>query len=433
MTSDILSGLLTQEVSDHLAMIIPLLLQLFGLTFAVLVDSYISRKRRKIMLIVVFLVLSLIVQNYVENRIAAGMPMQLTRTVIAIYGYTVRPVILVLFLYIVSPDQNHKAAFLLVGVNMLVHLTALFSGICFRIDANNHYKAGPLGHFCLYTSLVLLGRCLYLTFYEYGHVRRKERLIPVMNVLIIIGAIIMDGNIGFNEQTVTFLTEAIVSSCVFFYIWIHLQFVRKHEKELKDGQRLQIMLSQIKPHFLYNTLGAIEELCESDPKGGREAISIFSRYLRGNMNSISAEGLIPFEKELSHTKLYLELEQIRFEDALQVDYDIPCTDFMIPTLTLEPLVENAMRHGVRKNVDGRGTVTIRTREHADHYEIAVMDNGPGFDPETKLDDDRTHVGIQNVRERLMQVCGGTIQITSAPGNGTTAVIILPKRERIAGK
>ena len=106
MIEGALSGLLTQEVSDHLAMIIPLLLQLAGLTFAVLVDSYISRKHRKVMMFIVLLVISLIVQNYVENMIAAGRPMQLTRTILAIYGYTIRPVILVLFLYIVSPDRH---------------------------------------------------------------------------------------------------------------------------------------------------------------------------------------------------------------------------------------------------------------------------------------------------------------------------------------
>lgn len=428
MIEGALSGLLTQEVSDHLAMLIPLLLQLAGLTFAVLVDSYISRKHRKVMMFIVLLVISLIVQNYVENMIAAGRPMQLTRTILAIYGYTIRPVILVLFLYIVSPDRHYTAAWVLAGINAVVHLTALFSGICFRIDGNNHYQAGPLSGFCLYTSLILLGCFLYLTFREYGHVRRRERLIPVFNVLIIIVAIILDGNVGYNEQMVTFLTEAIVSSCVFFYIWIHIQFVREHEKALKDGQRLQLMLSQIKPHFLYNSLGAIEELCDSNPKAAREATAVFARYLRGNMNSISEEGSIPFEKELSHTRFYLELEQIRFEDALRVDYYVPCTDFLIPTLTLEPLVENAVRHGVRKNADGRGTVTIRTREYADHYEVSVMDDGPGFDPETKPDENCSHVGLQNVRERLMQVCGGTLQITSFPGKGTTAAIILPKRE-----
>lgn len=427
MTLDALEDMFSPAAINLLAMLIPLLLQLAGMTFAVLVDSYISKQHKRAMLVIAVLVLSLIAQNYVENLLAAGEPRVLLRTIMAIYGYSVRPVILVLFLYVVSPGSRMVLAWVLAGVNAAVHLTALFSHICFWIDAGNHYQGGPLRNFCLYTSLALLCNLVCLTVREYGRIRKREMFIPLFNVLLIIGAILLDGNVGLNEQPVTFLTDSIVSNCVFFYIWLHLQFVRGHEKELKDGQRVQIMLSQIKPHFLYNSLGAIEELCESDPQAARAATVTFSRYLRGNMTSISSASSIPFEKELSHTKFYLELEQIRFEDALQVEYDISCTDFSIPTLTLEPLVENAVRHGVRGNEDGRGTVTVSTRELPNRFEVSVTDDGPGFDPEEKPDDGHPHVGLSNVRERLMQVCGGTLVIESSIGRGTTATIVLPKK------
>ena len=186
------------------------------------------------------------------------------------------------------------------------------------------------------------------------------------------------------------------------------------------------MMTQIKPHFLYNSLGAIEALCDSDPKAAKDATVKFSRYLRGNMDSISAEGLIDFEKELAHTKLYLELEKLRFEDALEIRYDISCTDFKTPVLTLEPLVENAVRHGVRKNEDGVGYVAVSTSEYSDRYEIAVTDNGPGFDVTAVMDDGNSHIGIENVRSRLKAVCSGKLQINSVPGQGTTATIIIPK-------
>ena len=427
MMSDIFKGNFSQETMNHLAMFIPLLLQIFGMVFAVLSDSYIDRIRKKVLLIIAILVLSLMIQNYVENLLATGKPRIYIRTLVAIYGYTVRPVILVLFLYVISPDRRAVPAWILVGVNAAVHLTALFSHICFWISDTNHYNGGPFHNMCLYTSLALLADLICLTAREYGHMRKKEMFIPLFNSLLVIMAIILDGRVGLNDQPVTFLTESIVSSCVFYYIWLHLQFVREHEKELRDGQRVQIMLSQIKPHFLYNSLGAIEELCESDPQMAKTATATFSRYLRGNMTSIGASDAIPFEKELSHTRFYLELEQIRFEDALQVAYDISCTDFKIPTLTLEPLVENAVRHGVRENEDGRGTVTISTREFSDYLEVSVMDDGPGFDPEAVPADGYPHIGLQNVRERLMQVCGGTLKIESAIGYGTTATIILPKK------
>ena len=416
-----------QETIYQLAMLIPLLLQIMGMVFAVLGDSYISKSHKRVLLIIASLELSLIVQNYVENILAVGETRVLIRTLVSIYGYSVRPAILVLFLRVINPERKAVPEWILVGVNAAVYLTALFSHICFHIDGFNHYQGGVLSNFCLYISLALLCNLMYLTIREYGHIRKREMLIPLFNVMLIVGSIILDGRVGKNQQPVAFLTDAIVSACVFYYIWLHLQFVRDHERELKDGQRVQIMLSQIKPHFLYNALGAIEELCESNPQMAKTATVTFSRYLRGNMTSIGATDSIPFEKELSHTKLYLELEQIRFEDALRVEYDISCMDFTIPTLTLEPLVENAVRHGIRGNEDGRGTVTISAREFQDRFEVSVQDDGPGFDPERMPDDGHPHVGLTNVRERLMQVCGGTLQIESYVGCGTTATIVLPKK------
>ena len=118
---------------------------------------------------------------------------------------------------------------------------------------------------------------------------------------------------------------------------------------------------------------------------------------------------------------------MRFEDKLNVRYDIPCQSFTLPILTLQPIVENAVRHGVRGNADGRGEVVISTREYADRHEITVTDNGPGFDPEKqKKDPGKSHVGLQNVRERLAQMCGGSLRVESAPGAGTAVTITLPR-------
>ena len=167
MIEDALEALLNQEIINQLAMLLPLLLQLLGLIFAVLVDSYISRKYKRIMLIIAFLVISLVAQNYLENLLTAGEPMRFLRTLVAIYGYVVRPIILVLFLYIVSPNRKYGFVWILIGVNAAIYLTALFSGICFYISENNHYQSGPLGDFCLYISIALLGYLLYLTFREY--------------------------------------------------------------------------------------------------------------------------------------------------------------------------------------------------------------------------------------------------------------------------
>ena len=109
-----------------------------------------------------------------------------------------------------------------------------------------------------------------------------------------------------------------------------------------------------------------------------------------------------------------------------MEYELGCTDFSMPTLTLQPIVENAIRYGVRMAPKGRGKVVVRTTEHPDCYEIDVIDNGPGFDADHVPDDGMSHTGLKNVRERLRLVSGGYLTVDSVPGEGTTVRMTIPK-------
>ena len=418
-------GFLNGNALEMLALI-PTLTVLPLLGIIVHIDPYIRGANRKTMRVIIALVLSLVAQNDLEYRLTVGELRWLARTLVAVYGYAVRPVILVLFLKLILPKKRLGWAWILTGVNAAVNATALFSHICFWIDSNNCYRSGPLSRMCEWVSMLLMSYLLIMTLRAFRPHRRREALVPMLAVLLIVGGVALDYNCDEGAQSISWLTIAVVISCMAYYIWLHLQFVREHEQALVPGQRVQLMLSQIKPHFLYNSLAVIAELCDSDPATAKTATVKFSRYLRGNMRSIDEAKAIPFDQELGHTRLYLEIEKLRFADALQVRYDIQCTDFYIPALTVEPLVENAVRHGVRENIGGRGTVLIGSRELPERYEVFVRDDGPGFDPDRVIDDGQPHVGIENVRERLRQVCGGALKIDSAPGAGTTATILLPK-------
>jgi sensor histidine kinase YesM len=186
--------------------------------------------------------------------------------------------------------------------------------------------------------------------------------------------------------------------------------------------RVTIMISQIQPHFLYNSLTSIAQLCEKDPKRAKTATIDFANYLRGNMNSIKDEHPVPFETELSHLKTYLSLEKMRFGDDLNIVYDIGVTDFTIPSLTVQPLVENTVKHGVGMKEDGE-TVTISTKEYDDHYEVVVSDDGVGFDTtKPNPDTSRTHLGIENIKERISTMSNGDVTIESEAGKGTVSTI-----------
>lgn len=213
-----------------------------------------------------------------------------------------------------------------------------------------------------------------------------------------------------------------------FFIYINIQVglgqqLKDREAELAES-RIAVMLSQIQPHFLFNSLSAISRLCHDNPQA-QEALLIFSEYLRANMHSLNQKTPIPFKKELEHVRQYLWLEELRFDERLTIAYEIGATDFALPPLTLQPMVENAVRHGITKKRDG-GTVRIHTEEKDDSYQITVTDDGVGCDLAAALKDGNAHTGIANVRERLAAMCGGQLMVESTPGSGTVATLIIPK-------
>ena len=191
--------------------------------------------------------------------------------------------------------------------------------------------------------------------------------------------------------------------------------------------RILLMISQIQPHFLYNILNTIYHLCDKDIELAKKAVDDFSTYLRNNINSLSTTELISFDTELEHIKTYINLEKIRFGEELEVVYNIQTSDFYLPILSIQPLVENAIKHGVSKKRGG-GTVTISSYEDDSNYILYISDTGVGYDVNQVIDDGRSHIGIQNVKERLESRVDGTLIIESEIGVGTKAIVYIPKKE-----
>ena len=406
---------------------VTMLLQMVLLFLTVCCDPYILKKQRRIIMAIIVLIVSLIVTEVFSTWLEDQSERMPARTILSIYNYSVWPLIPLLFCYLFDPHRKYRLFWILIGINAAVFLTALFSPVAFYITWDNKYIRGPLGYTAHITSGIILVFVLYLIIREARRTRRKESLIPILSILLIFFAVELDGNTWKKNIPLSYLTIAVVSCALFVYIYLHLKFVRDHEDALMMNQQLQIMFSQIQPHFLYNSLTVIQELCHTDPAQAEIATIQFAKYLRRNMDGLQSKTPIPFSEELEHTREYLSLEQMRFEDNLTVRYDIQCESFSLPPLTLQPIVENAVRHGVRGNTDGRGEVTISSREYPGRYEIVVTDNGPGFNPEElPKNSGRSHIGIRNVRERLAGMCGGEMTIRSAPGEGTVVTITLPK-------
>ena len=194
------------------------------------------------------------------------------------------------------------------------------------------------------------------------------------------------------------------------------------EAELKES-RVAIMLSQIQPHFIYNTLGTIERMCLKDPQKANELVRNFSLYLRGNFSELDSITPIRFAEELKHVEHYANIEKVRFPD-MNIEYEIEATEFVLAALSVQPLVENAIKHGLMRLETG-GTVVIRSYETPTHFCVSVTDDGVGFDPELPIDE-KKHVGLRNIRGRLNAMVNGDLILESKPGVGTKAVIMIPK-------
>ena len=198
------------------------------------------------------------------------------------------------------------------------------------------------------------------------------------------------------------------------------------KKEEIENLQLNMVITQMQPHFIFNVLNIIYYLCAKDTKLAQTAIDDFSSYLRTNIDSLVSDELAPFSKELEHVKNYLDLEKLRFDEELEIEYDIGPTDFHLPMLVVQPLVENAVKHGIAKSPNG-GKLIVRTIEDYDNYYIYVIDNGVGFDTKKKpANDGRSHIGVENVRVRIEKRVNGKLEIFSTKGKGTTAVITIPK-------
>ncbi len=223
----------------------------------------------------------------------------------------------------------------------------------------------------------------------------------------------------------TLLDVSLTISAFSMYRFIEAESVEqnlRHQQEIAS-QRSSIAVLQMRPHFIYNTMTSIYYLCDQDSELAKKVTMDFAIYLRKNLTAIASENAIPFSEELEHARAYLAVEQAQFEDALLVDFDTPYIEFRVPPLTLQPIVENAIKHGMDPD-SGLLHIWVRTKETDSSNEVIVEDDGPGFDPAIA---DDPHTTLANIRQRLNMMCGGKLDIKHRADGGTIVKVTVPRR------
>ena len=299
-----------------------------------------------------------------------------------------------------------------------------FSTEIYSISSKNVYQRGPW-YFVLLVppAAMMIMNCISL-FFRRKQLTKKQRAAFTVYLLIPLGCMLIQ---MFSYGLLMIVIGTSVSAMIMF-VFILLDQVDHSIRQQKENaaQQASITVLQMRPHFIYNTLMSIYYLCKQDAEKAQQVILDFSSYLRKNFTAIAKADAIPFEEELEHTLAYLAVEQARFKDQLLVEFDTPFTDFRIPPLTLQPIVENAVKHGMDPELEPL-FISISTRRQDGYAEITVDDSGPGYQP---ADDNEPHIGLDNVRERLKMMCKGDLTISRRDCGGTIVTIRIPVQEDV---
>ena len=352
--------------------------------------------------------------------------LQRLRQALSACTYILQPLIIMIEVLLTAPNRTFRIISVIPSViNTIVYSTAFFgSRLAFFFNNSNHFQRGPLGltiYFVLLFYVFLLA--LFSIIYSKWNEARKSAILLLIVVQSILAAVLEYMNI------VNHVSEPVIALCMleyYFYLSvIYQQEIREMvaEKELYiTKQKMDLLRGQIQPHFLFNSLSVIRALAKHDSRKAVQCIDSFSDYLKAHIRSLQEEDLIPFEQEMTNTQAYLDLVQADSTRQIDVVYDLQCTDFMIPQLSLEPIVENSIKHGIGRK---GGTVFISSGETEDSVFVRISDNGSPDGGMTEQETKRLGVGLDNTRKRLKMQCNGTLDM-NLTDEGAVVTVTIPK-------
>ncbi len=329
--------------------------------------------------------------------------------------------------------HSYVMTFLLFS-QILVLVLNLFFKFIYYVDENGNYRVGKY-YLTVYVFPVLLLIFGLIYSYKVAKNKRTKTTVLVSFLSTFVSAILsfLEPEYSFGHIMPYFIMVLIYGSV---QVERNIEMLQKREEVANKNALLakqsedlmhkeqQIMVSQINPHFLFNTLTTIDYLCKTDPKLASKTVINLASYLRVNVDTLTQMETVAFKKEMQHVNYYIAIEKLRFSN-IEIEFEILDDDFELPALTIQPLVENAIRHGVRGVKNGHIKILTYFRNGA--HCIVIEDNGVGFDVNKFKEDSHKHVGLENVKKRLQITVNGTMSVESTKGEGTKITIIIPER------
>jgi|GEM_PF-4840448 len=366
-------------------------------------------------------------------RLIENDPAMRTGNILVNYVYLICPT-LMLVIYWSFLDEWKGKRFphykLMRNAMMIISLAYILIVICnsigrylFYITEEGIYTRGDLYVITWIMPILLVLICVFRTVYDRMPVGERISLLayPVLPLLTAVFQLFFP-----RIHLMTVMTSISIA-------FLYTNFYTKKELEVETLEtelilsRLRMTQMQIKPHLLYNTLTTMAGLCDVDPKKTQDMIYSLADYMRDGFTDIEKPTMHPLRDELEQLDRYLFIEKMRFPN-IDIEKDIQVDDFQIPRMSLQPLVENAINHGIRKRRDSKGTILISSMETEEFWIVRIIDDGVGFDG-SLIEDMDGHYGLSNVRSRLRILCGGKLYITGRPDEGATVEIRIPKAYR----
>ena len=376
-----------------------------------------------------FAILSLCVCTFFVSPFTENNPSMLIAQKVADYFETLLGSILIVMptLYLIhccGEDWHKSTLFRTILIILFVFFVILsvspFTTLFYYYSPNNEFHTGPWYPL----PMSLMAAILIISLEAVVRRRNKLSIRRFYAFLIFLVPLTIAVVVHIISPSFLLVYAGLTTSSLAMYIFVMSDQIEQYMNLQQEAtrQRAKIAVLQMRPHFIHNTMTSIYYLCDQDPKKAQQVTMDFNTYLRKNFNAIAKDETIPFAEELEHTRAYLAVEQAQFESKLVVDYDVPHTQFRVPPLTLQPLAENAVKHGMGPN-NIPLHVTIRTQKVGSINKVVVEDNGPGFDPAIANDPQTT---LANIRQRLDMMCGGKLEFESRKGGGTVARVTIPQ-------
>ena len=351
------------------------------------------------------------------------------RIIITVLERSLRPLVLMILALIVLPDRKLR---LPMSIPAIINF-AVYSIVGFGpyaddlIDPYSPWHKGVVGLTVIYVLMIYLAALLLFSiiYFKWDEMKRSVIVFLMALQFIIVAIMNLFGlpNEYVNAVLAINILEYYFYLSVIYQHEIHDEITKRNLTIAKN--KLSLLRSQMHPHFVINALSIIRALVKRDNEKAERGLEDFTDYLSVHINAIQTEDLIDFKTELRHVNAYLSLVQADRSRHIEVIYDLKITDFRLPPLSLEPLIENAVKYGT--GIDD-GVITISTEETPEAILIRVADNGTG-DPAQPKKPESTGIGISNTRQRLAMICGGTLA-ADRTDSGMIVTITIPLKSEV---